>query len=431
MRISRFDNLVLIALIFLTVTVLALQEYSLDEEYIIDSSSDVIFEAISDGAEPGGQSKGSYSIKEGKIVLECNIIISEYPWPFCELTIRLHKTDSAERRLGKDLSSFDTVKIYAEFDNIEPAGIRFWARSYHSAYSKLSIQETWKYNGIEFWLTPSTNPVTIPINSLQAATWWLAEYNIPIEHSAVDLRKVMLLEISTGNNIPPGRHKIIIEKIEFSGKRFKTTDVYTGIILLWIISSIFMIYSHFSESKRRLHKAERRSGELKKLNKLLNVESESLKDQAQRDPLTGALNRIGIQSIFTSEVPILSLVFIDIDHFKPINDEYGHSVGDEILCLFSRVISENSRETDFLARWGGEEFLLVCPNTELQKASKLADNIRQLIEHHKWPNEIQLTASFGVAQRKKDEPADEFIDRADKALYAAKAQGRNRTVNSS
>ncbi len=159
------------------------------------------------------------------------------------------------------------------------------------------------------------------------------------------------------------------------------------------------------------------------------MESKALKNQAERDPLTGALNRNGIEAIFTNEIEDLSLMFIDIDHFKPINDNYGHAIGDEILIAFVKLISENSRSTDFLARWGGEEFLLICPNTKLKEATELAESFRNLLMNHQWVNEIKLTASFGVAQKTKESVTD-FIERADKALYSAKAQGRNRVVTS-
>ena len=160
----------------------------------------------------------------------------------------------------------------------------------------------------------------------------------------------------------------------------------------------------------------------------MNIETETLKDQITRDPLTGALNRSGIEPVFTTEIPIISLAFIDIDHFKKINDNYGHTVGDEVLVEFTSVISKNCRDTDFLARWGGEEFILVCPNTTIDQLFELTESLRNLLEEHEWPHGIQLTSSFGIAQ-KKNEDISSFIERADQALYSAKAQGRNRVIS--
>ncbi len=147
-----------------------------------------------------------------------------------------------------------------------------------------------------------------------------------------------------------------------------------------------------------------------------------------RDPLTGVLNRCGIQAVFTSDTQIISIAFIDIDHFKSVNDSFGHVIGDDVLITFSKVISENSRDTDFLARWGGEEFILVCPNTTLKQVTEFSEKLRILVMEKEWPEGVKLTASFGVAQKNNTEAVTNFIERADKALYAAKAQGRNRVI---
>src|SRR5690606_7568310 len=150
-----------------------------------------------------------------------------------------------------------------------------------------------------------------------------------------------------------------------------------------------------------------------------------LEEKLSRDPLTGALNREGVAKVFEcregSSDQNLSIIFIDIDHFKVINDTYGHNIGDNVLVKFVELITENTREVDVLARWGGEEFLLACPNTQLQYATRLAEKLRLCVEQHRWPDGISLTASFGVAQMEDELPA-EFIGRADEALYTAKKQ---------
>ena len=237
----------------------------------------------------------------------------------------------------------------------------------------------------------------------------------------------MIIELATGNNISAGNYQIILEKIEFHGKRFSTISVYSTIIALWFIYAISGIFSQLSQARQKSTLAEKKALELRKLNKLLNIETKSLKEKISRDPLTGALNRSGIEAVFIEDIPTISLAFIDIDHFKKINDKYGHGVGDEILVEFTKVISTNSRVTDFLARWGGEEFILVCPNTNINQLNELAESLRNILMTHNWPHGIQLTSSFGLAQ-KHEETITDFIERADGALYAAKAQGRNRVI---
>jgi diguanylate cyclase (GGDEF)-like protein len=162
-----------------------------------------------------------------------------------------------------------------------------------------------------------------------------------------------------------------------------------------------------------------------------------LVDMATRDPLTGLLNRreafrrIDLEisrSVRTSKP--LSTVICDIDHFKRINDTYGHLTGDVVLQSLAKMLQTTIRDYDILCRYGGEEFLIVAPDSTSDQAAGLADRIRMTVEetvittidNHK----IRITVSFGVSQLWPGEKLEETIDRADRALYEAKAKGRNR-----
>ncbi len=375
----------------------------------------------------GGASVASLTKAKDHWLLDCQIIHSNYPWPFCEVTISFVTNKKQQATPLLDLSSFSRANVYAKYIADKNTSIRFQLRSFNQAYSTMDDPDSWKYNSIEYWPNKNQYPVSIPMSSLQVATWWLNERAIPIENSSPEFKQIALLEIATGVNVQPGRYQLKIERIEFIGKIFSNTQVYTFVIIMWISAALFGLLINNKRAKQKLDKAIKRTKELKQLNRLLNVESEALKQRAVRDPLTGALNREGVESIFSEEIKILSLMFIDIDHFKAINDNYGHAIGDEILVAFAQLISENSRSTDFLVRWGGEEFLLICPNTNLKESSELADSLRQLINNTDWVEDIKLSASFGVAQR-SDESSSQLIARADQALYKAKVQGRNKVV---
>jgi diguanylate cyclase (GGDEF)-like protein len=153
------------------------------------------------------------------------------------------------------------------------------------------------------------------------------------------------------------------------------------------------------------------------------------------DMLTGALNRYGLQkrsdeimnraSRFGHPVALLML---DLDHFKQINDHHGHPVGDQVLKHFAETIQANLRGSDIFGRWGGEEFLVIAPHLNLNDAEKMAEKLRHAIETAEFVSAICLTASIGVSEYSAGEPVSEWIQRADRALYAAKAAGRNRVV---
>lgn len=422
MRTEKFDSIIIIILLVITFTLLLMHHYAFNKSFIIDTNTPFKHEAITDSG-LGGKSTANISLKDDKFLLDCHIIASEYPWPFCEISFDL----GATLEEPTDLSRFKHAKVFVKYIGGNSASIRFQIRSHNPVYSTIEDVDSWKYNGLEYWPSNNNYPVKIPLNALQVATWWLVEREIPIEHSSPELNQVMVLEIATGNNIVPGHYQIQIEKIEFTGKYFTDRQVYFTIIILWTILALIGLALNIKRFKFKLKRALSRADELKRLNKLLNVESSELKNLVERDPLTGALNRAGVEEIFSNEFKVISLIFIDIDFFKPLNDKYGHNVGDEILKAFVKLISENSRSTDFLARWGGEEFLMICPNTKLHEAYDLAESLRQLIEDFSWAYQIKLTASFGVAQ-KENETTTDLIERADKALYAAKARGRNTVV---
>jgi diguanylate cyclase (GGDEF)-like protein len=157
---------------------------------------------------------------------------------------------------------------------------------------------------------------------------------------------------------------------------------------------------------------------------------------AARDPLTELYNR---RSFLEMAEPIweraesnarpLSLVIFDLDHFKSINDSYGHSTGDAVLIAVAKVLVHEIRNGDIIARWGGEEFLLLLPDTEQAAAIALAERLRNAIAEIRVPVgdiEIALTASSGVANKARHSSLNELITEADDLLYRAKREGRNR-----
>ncbi len=133
----------------------------------------------------------------------------------------------------------------------------------------------------------------------------------------------------------------------------------------------------------------------------------------------------------------ISVIMIDIDHFKDINDTYGHLAGDEVLKNLVRIMKDNLRETDLVARFGGEEFIILLPGEEMNQASFSAQRIRVVVEQTPIVFEdvsIHITISCGISTRDKDELLesnlrDIIFSEADKSLYAAKMDGRNRTVH--
>ena len=169
------------------------------------------------------------------------------------------------------------------------------------------------------------------------------------------------------------------------------------------------------------------------INRALQAANAELRRLATTDDLTGLWNRRHFQQVVATEIgrvarynEPLSLLMFDIDHFKMINDTHGHLVGDEVLIALSHRVRDNLREVDVLARWGGEEFVVMLPHCGATQARQLAEKLRTLIAADPFPGVGQITSSFGVTQYRPPETADAWLTRVDGVLYQAKMAGRNR-----
>ncbi|SMP37862.1 GGDEF domain-containing response regulator [Anoxynatronum buryatiense] len=169
----------------------------------------------------------------------------------------------------------------------------------------------------------------------------------------------------------------------------------------------------------------------------LEHERQYYKRLAIIDPLTQIYNRVQFNRSLTEEIQKarrfhsqFALVMFDIDHFKKINDTYGHQLGDKILVELTNTIRDNIREVDIFARFGGEEFIILAPETDLEGAATLAEKLRKAVEEAEFSHGERLTCSFGVSSNKKNDQPDDLIKRVDDRLYHAKHRGRNRVCSS-
>ena len=200
----------------------------------------------------------------------------------------------------------------------------------------------------------------------------------------------------------------IVKEKQFNTKSF--IQIVTLLIIIFILIVASLIY---------------------RSNIKLNALNKELEKLSQTDKLTSLYNRAKLDSILEKEIKLskrynepLSLAIVDIDLFKNINDTYGHTVGDIILKEFADILSKNIRETDYVGRWGGEEFLLIFPHTQSQNAQIITENLRVYIEKYHFHNKIKVTASFGIYECKDQNPT-KCLSKADKALYEAKRSTRN------
>lgn len=175
--------------------------------------------------------------------------------------------------------------------------------------------------------------------------------------------------------------------------------------------------------------------QFEELNDILQKKNKHLATLATKDHLTATNNRHMFTELFTKEranskryKTDLSIVMIDLDHFKAVNDTYGHNIGDHVLKRFAMIVQEVIREADIFARWGGEEFILLLRHTTSTDAFLVAEKVRLGVEQYNFESVGRVTCSLGVAAVKSEDTLESAIEKADKALYEAKNSGRNRTV---
>jgi diguanylate cyclase (GGDEF)-like protein len=203
----------------------------------------------------------------------------------------------------------------------------------------------------------------------------------------------------------------------------------------------FPTVEHGDDEAFPVKELEERNSVLMRLVDERTKQLESLLEENSRllitDKLTGLSNRRMLDERLQQELrrceryaSPLSVIFLDIDHFKGINDLYGHLAGDHFLISFSALVAQRLRKTDVFGRWGGEEFLIVCTDTTIDEASLLAEQIRAKLEVADFGLDAMRTVSIGITAYRCGDDEEQLIRRADRMLYAAKQRGRNRICRS-
>lgn len=206
------------------------------------------------------------------------------------------------------------------------------------------------------------------------------------------------------------------------------------IILVLLVVTLGVIFWSWrlTKEKKRTRQA---LDELNRTRRQLEERNFTLRKLVNTDHLTGLLNRKKIEKVILREIirakrykNSFGVILMDVDLFKEVNDTHGHAVGDEVLLCFTEILTQHSRDTDTVGRWGGEEFIIVCPETDEAGAVKVAEKLRQVIAEYPFPAVINKTASFGVTVYEQGDDIDTLLLHADKALYQAKEHGRNTVV---
>jgi diguanylate cyclase (GGDEF)-like protein len=216
--------------------------------------------------------------------------------------------------------------------------------------------------------------------------------------------------------------------LHHGGKVSVHDDLLPALATCCVLAGMSVVLGRFSRMREQLNEQKQ----------VLRQTLREVEELAIRDSLTGLFNRRHMQELLAQEslrharsgTP-LTIALVDLDHFKQVNDVHGHSVGDAVLCNAAKVLQDQVRRTDVVGRWGGEEFLMILPDTPVQNALPVLERARAALQAtvvSQTAAELRITLSAGLAQRQCDGSVSVMLDAADKALYAAKASGRNRCL---
>ncbi|MGQ3050849.1 MAG: GGDEF domain-containing protein [Roseateles sp.] len=408
-------------LVLATVLGLYANEHWMTRRLVLDGRSPGQHVEIVDDRGVGGASEAvrDASVQQ-PLAMRC-AIRPGYEWPFCELQIVMQERDL-------DLQRFSHLRLslHAEGPNEgkEPVQVRVFLRNFNPAYSGRGDAVDLKPHELIFAPGAQPQPVELRLSQFMVSSWWSQGHALPLAIVGPELDRVRIISFSTSGQTTVGQHLIRVEAAELVGDWVAPETFRLGLVGLWMFSLLgYLAWESWTVRGRLRHSMKR---------------SRVLEQMALRDSLTRVANRDGLDRALELLLQVqgdtgfpLSVVFVDVDHFKRVNDGHGHETGDQVLVLLAHTLRANLPRDDLLARWGGEEFVIVMPQTPAAEAVAVAERLRQVLAHTEWPAGLRVTASWGVAQAVGAADVEAALREADQAMYRAKQAGRDRVISAS
>lgn len=438
MNDTRFNSALLLVIV-LTLVALFAQPYFPQKRFLAWPNSDI--KSYFYSSAPKGSPPAAFWVDQQQGLWRCaypNIDRDQY------FACSFNALFEQELDRGIDLSDYSHVNLSIKYTG-NAHRIRVYLRTFDPVFSTIADSNSTKVNTLLLHTRDLKKELRVDLNEFIVADWWLNDYDIPRELARPDLRNVMTMGLEYVEGQAPGDQNMQIEKIEFVGEWITTESWYLLILITWMCGIFSYAIFKLTQLRKKTKHDVRVIGQLSDNNTQLQLETEKFRRLSTVDPLTQTYNRFGIDQIVATlmqinkeknahqNLPDFSLIVIDVDHFKRINDRRGHDVGDRVLQNISTIISNGIPAPDFLGRWGGEEFIVIMPNAHKEQAIALAERIRLLIYNTVFEpeNPLSVTASFGISEKLEDEDFATTFKRADTALYSAKAQGRNCSIMAS
>ena len=325
-----------------------------------------------------------------------------------------------------DLNAINHLKVRFSYRG-KAEQLRLYLRNANERTSNATVSTPHQFLSLTLEQHEFNRPIFISTEEFSVPQWWLNKTDSTTHSRRPKFDNVFQIGLDVLSHAPEDKHFFAVEEITLLQPWLPSKTIYFALSLLWLGLIIMEWFA-------RLHKTFKNNQSTHGWLPILEEHADDLDKEEYHDELTGLFNRKGISKVtdilFTSYPPLpLSIIAMDMDYFKHVNDAHGNGAGDLILQQFATLMQKNVRSIDTLGRWENVKFILICQHPSSADAYNLAEKLRSLTANHVFSLEnrasLATTMSLGVALVAKDEPFEQALNRADNALYHAKDTGRN------
>lgn len=433
MNDKHFNSALLFAILVTIAAVLA-QKYFPEKKFLVTPSSDAFYYIYATNNTKG--TPIGFWQNESARTLRCQFDQNMPPNSFQACSFNQLLSANANDTKGIDLSPYHKVILDIGYTG-KIKKLRVHIRNFNPLYSSSDNDNSSKFNSVVIDTSDLKTPLSISMDEFTIPEWWLTQFNIPRKWSRPEFSNAVTLGVEFYGDINYDINDFTIRKIEFIGEWISAENWYLLIISCWMLGIFSFTVKRLYDLRQQTQLDTNLISSLNKDKQKLMLESDKFRRLSTVDPLTEVYNRFGLDQVVNSllnqafekdtNAPSYALMVLDIDYFKRINDRRGHDAGDRVLQAIASIIQTRIRKQDFLGRWGGEEFVVILPNTRKEFAIALAEKIRLVIADTVFEPDkpLSVTVSIGIGDRLDDEDFATTFKRVDNALYYAKEHGRN------
>lgn len=379
---------------------------------------------------PQGSSFGSW-LDQTNRRFRCVFQASGAGFPFCGFNVLVGDGHSK----GKNFNRYQSLKIKLSYRG-EAEVLRVYLRNFSAGISSIEDSpRSAKYIRMIIPTRDIAQGISLPLKQFTLADWWVRDMRLPTELSFTEFDNVIHVGIDFPYPVTPGAHEIQIDQMTLEGELISREAWYMSIVAFWFVLLVLTNIMQLIRYRRALAARSAELHEARNKADILEEQTRHYQALSMLDQLTNTLNRRGIERQYkvlqlAQRWANSAVMLVDIDHFKRVNDIYGHEIGDQVLLSIAKLFREELSGHDEVGRWGGEEFILICPTSSCDEARAKAERIRIKIENHRFagPHKLRLTVSTGLTVAIAEETFEQTFKRADDAMYMAKEQGRNQVV---